>query len=42
MKDFELISESNFKRINNEYVIDFRVPLVKEVFDKVTKKFEKL
>lgn len=42
VKNFNLESESNFKRIENEYVIDFRVQLVKDVFNKAIEKFGKL
>lgn len=42
VKNFELQNKSNQKRIANEIVQDFRVPLVKDVFNKATTKFSKL
>jgi len=40
VKNFKLTSKSNLKRINNEFIIDFRNKLIKDTYMKAAKKFE--
>lgn len=42
LNNFRLVTASNLARINNEYVVDFRLKLVQDNIEKISKNYEKL